>query len=468
MQNKSFLRLEDMGDVETLLSILSAIYEGIVVMARDSTIVYANPAYTRILGVPVSKVLGRKCSEIEPGVKCLEALKNQQPIHNHYEIVKSLGKHLLTDTTCIYSGGEFVGIANIFRDITEIVQLNNQIQKLQKYADNLEEQLCYYGRESLPEPFKEMVGKHPVFIQILKFAAQVAPTEATVLIEGESGVGKELLARAIHLSSPRKNKPFITINCAAIPETLFESELFGYEGGAFTGAKSGGKKGKFILAHEGTIFLDEVGELPFSTQAKLLRVLQNHEVDQIGSDRPFPVNARVIAATNRDLQKMVSEGKFRQDLYYRLNIFPIRIPPLREHPEDITLIANHFLGQFNNKYSKKLFFSNEVIQAFLSDSWPGNVRELENIVRHAVIIAKGPEIKLEDLPAYFTKRNNREKKNMINPLAQSPLRSYLNGAEKEALVEALRLSNNNRSKAMKMLGISRGTFYNKLRKYCLL
>lgn len=468
MQNKSFLKLEEMGDVETLLSILSAIHEGIVVMARDSTIVYANAAYTRILGVPVNRVLGRKCSEIEPGVKCLETLKTQEPIRNHYEIVKSVGKHLLTNTTCIYSGGEFVGVANLFRDITEIVQLKNEHHKLQKYANNLEEQLCYYGRESLPEAFGEMIGKHPVFIQTLKFAAQVAPTEATVLIEGESGVGKELLAKAIHMSSPRKDKPFVAINCAAIPETLFESEFFGYAGGAFTGAKSGGKKGKFLLAHEGTIFLDEVGELPLSTQAKLLRVLQNYEVDPIGSDKPFPVNVRIIAATNRDLQKMVVEGNFRQDFYYRLNMFPIRIPSLREHPEDITLLVDHLLSQFNKKYAKELVFSNEVIQAFLSDAWPGNIRELENIVRHAVIIAKGPGINLEELPLYFTKRIDGEKRDMINPEALSPLKSYLNEAEKDALMDVLRQSNNNRSKAMKMLGISRGTFYKKLRKYDLL
>lgn len=468
MKNRSFLKFEGLDDVETLSSILDAIHEAIVIMARDSTIVYANQAYTRILGVPVGRIIGRKLIDIEPTVKCLESLKTQQPIYGASHFVKSRGIHIMGDSTCIYSGDAFVGIAMVFRDVTEVVHLNKKLNNLQKYADTLKEQLDFYSRENLPETFREILGKHPGFVQALKLASQVAQTEATVLIEGESGVGKDLLAKAIHDSSLRKDKAFVAVNCAAIPETLFESELFGYAPGSFTGANLKGKKGKFLLAHEGTIFLDEVGELPHHMQAKLLRVLQNGEVDEIGSPNPVRINLRVIAATNQDLQQLISKGKFRQDLYYRLNIVPIYIPPLREHPQDILLLADHFLKEFNEKYHKQLNLDTDAVKLFLADYWPGNVRELQNVIRHAVIIANGSEITLEDLPPYFTKRF-RQGKGAANEASFSFPAEKISTANlaRDGFIRALQISNNNRSQAMKILGISRGTFYKKFKEYGL-
>lgn len=465
MKNKVFLRFKGLGYIETLLSILDSIHEAIVIMAKDSTVIYANQAYSRILNVPIAKILGKKMIDVDPTAPCLESLKTQEPIFDGSHYVKSRGVHIIGDTTCIYAGNTFIGVANIFRDVTAMVNLNKKLNSLQQHADNLKKHLDYYRCIDLPDAFKNIIGNHPKFIQTIKWASQVASTEATVLIEGESGVGKDLLARAIHDASLRRDKQFVSVNCAAIPETLFESELFGYVPGSFTGANIKGKKGKFFQANDGTIFLDEVGELPLHMQAKLLRVLQNGEVDVIGSNTPSTVNVRIIAATNQGLQNLVTKKKFRQDLFYRLNIVPITIPPLREHKEDIILLSEYFLRYFNEKHNKQLLFNDELMKLFLADNWPGNIRELQNVIRHAVIMAKGPEIKLEDLPPYLT---NRFKDNITKTAVHFPYSAESlspNIIDKDSFIKVLEESNNNRSKAMKTLGISRATFYKRFKKY---
>ncbi|MCL6447949.1 MAG: sigma 54-interacting transcriptional regulator [Armatimonadetes bacterium] len=443
-------------------SILDTLHEGVVVMAADSTIVYANPAYSRILGVPVNKVIGKKCCDIEPAAKCLQSLATKQPIKDQYEIVQSVGVPIVFSTNCLFHNGELIGICSVFRDISEIVSLNKKVAELKH-------QLNQYGRSSLPDSFAPLIGRHPSFVQALKLAAQVAPSETTVLIQGESGVGKELLARAIHQASRRKHKPFVTVNCAALPETLFESELFGYAGGAFTGAKAGGKQGKFHLADGGTLFLDEVGEIPLSLQAKLLRVLQEGEVERLGSVKPEKVNTRIIAATNADLEAMVARGAFRQDLFYRLNVICIRLPALREHPEDISLIAQAILEEINQVNNRNLAFSQEVMDLFTAYHWPGNVRELQNVIRHASLVAAERTIGVANLPSYLLERLSKQVHDQDSRAAiERALKLYTEGAEQEAIVEALRLANNNRSQAMDLLKISRRTFYKKLKKYNLL
>ncbi len=242
-----------------------------------------------------------------------------------------------------------------------------------------------------------IVGRSREILSVLDIVHRVAPTNATVLLRGESGVGKEVFARAIHFLSPRANKPFIAINCGAIPENLLEAELFGYEKGAFTGAYSS-KKGKFELANGGTIFLDEVGELPLHLQVKLLRVLQEKEIERLGSSKPVKVDVRIIAATNRDLESMVREGKFREDLYYRLNVVPIFIPPLRERREDIPVLAQHFLERFKKEYAKDVSISHEVMDALMNYEWKGNVRELQNVLERMVILDRDGTLTEEDLP----------------------------------------------------------------------
>ncbi len=459
---RPFLKLPAISEAEMFHSILDTLHEGVVVMAADSTIVYANPAYSRILGVPVNKVIGKKCSEIEPAAKCLKSLETKQPIKDQYEIVQSVGVPIIFSTNCLFHNGELIGICSVFRDISEIVSLNKKVAEL-KY------QLNQYGRSSLPDCFSVLIGRHPAFVQALKLAAQVAPSEITVLIQGESGVGKELLARAIHQASRRKDKPFVTVNCAALPETLFESELFGYTGGAFTGARAAGKQGKFHMADGGTLFLDEVGEIPLSLQAKLLRVLQEGEVERLGSVKPEKVNTRIIAATNADLEAMVAKGAFRQDLFYRLNVICIRLPALREHPEDIALIAQAILEEINQANNRSLSFSQEVLDLFASYNWPGNVRELQNVIRHASLVATERVISVANLPPYLLERLTKQFHDQDSQAAvERALKLYMEGAEQEAIREALRLANNNRSQAMDLLKISRRTFYKKLKKYNLL
>ena len=293
----------------------------------------------------------------------------------------------------------------------------------------------------------------------------VAPTEATVLISGESGTGKELVARALHSLSSRADKPFITVNCAALAENLLESELFGHEKGSFTGAERR-REGRFAQAHGGTLFLDEVGEMPLSIQAKLLRALQQGEVQRVGSDTQLMVDVRVLAATNRDLRLEVAQKRFREDLFFRLNVISVDVPPLRERAEDIPLLAAHFLEEFASRNRKAVRgFSAQALDTMLRYSWPGNVRELENAVERAVILCHGDLITGRELPSMLFSEAQVEERpaDLDASLAGLPL----DEVERRAIEETLRLAGDNKSEAARRLGITRATLHNKLRKYGL-
>ncbi len=254
-----------------------------------------------------------------------------------------------------------------------------------------------------------IVGRSEQILRVLDLVHRVAPTNATVLLRGESGVGKEVFAKAIHFLSPRANRPFITVNCGAIPESLLEAELFGYEKGAFTGAYTS-KKGKFELAQGGTIFLDEIGDLPLQLQVKLLRVLQEKEIERLGGTKPVKVDVRIISATNKDLESMVKRGEFREDLFYRLNVVPIFIPPLRERKEDIPVLAHHFVETFSKEYSKKVRLSQEALEAFMNYPWKGNVRELQNVIERMVILDTDGVLDRSDLPAELITERKAERR----------------------------------------------------------
>ncbi len=300
-----------------------------------------------------------------------------------------------------------------------------------------------------------IIGKASSMASIVKTVASVRDSESSVLIQGETGTGKEVIACNLHYSGKRYNKPFIAVNCAAIPKDLMESELFGYEKGAFTGAAAN-KAGKFELASEGTIFLDEIGELELSVQAKLLRVLQEREVERLGTNKKIKVNFRLISSTNRDLRKEVEAGRFREDLYYRINVIQIDVPPLRERSEDIPLLATEFLNAFSVRANKPLVFSDEVMDIFLNHEWPGNVRQLKNIIERAVVLAKGERITLHDLPSEFLLHcQDTRESNTVKPLKV---------LERQAINDALLLCGGNKSKAAKQLGISRKTFYKRLKE----
>lgn len=447
-------------DQALLFKILDNIQDVVLVLDSDTTIVYTNEAYAKILGVPVQKVLGRRLDTIEPNAASIEVLRSGVATHNQRYNLSSVSIDTIGSAFPLFEGNKVVGCVSIFKNISEVVALNRELQRTQGVANYLQDQLN--KREQLPLSFKEYVGQNNRLRETLELAAKVARTDSTILIRGESGVGKGVLAKAIHNSSRRKDKPLINVNCAAIPEALLESELFGYDEGAFSGAKKGGKLGKFELAHNGTIFLDEIGDMSLSMQAKLLRVLQERELERVGGNKTIKLNIRVIAATNRDLEKMIQDGGFRLDLYYRLNIVPLHLLPLRERKDDILTLADKFLTQFSEEADCELILSPQVASILQSYDWPGNVRELQNVLEHASVVRSGSQIQVQHLPAYL-----RPVTDSYQPVEDKPndLKDQVAKVERELIIAALEHCNNNRSNAIKELGISRRAFYAKLRRY---
>jgi len=327
-----------------------------------------------------------------------------------------------------------------------------------------------YNRKIVSDFFEEredfdpgFIGSTPAVDEIFRTVGKIAPTDSTVLITGETGVGKELIARALHLGSTRKGAPFIKVHCAAIPETLVESELFGFEKGAFTGAISP-KPGRFELADGGTLFLDEIGEIPLSVQVKLLAALQDRSFERVGGVKTRKIDIRIVAATNQNLHTMVNEGSFRPDLFYRLNVVPISIPPLRERKDDIPLQAKHFLEKFALRYEKMIeSIPDEIITAFLAYSWPGNTRELENAMERLVLLSDGPVLDSANMPAEIVTDGLPEPaedfKGRVGDAASA--------AEKHLIREALEKAAGNRTRAAEILGISRRTLYKKIKEYDL-
>jgi two-component system response regulator HydG len=310
----------------------------------------------------------------------------------------------------------------------------------------------------LREGFENIIGETQNLLDVLSVVKKVAPTDSTVLVLGESGTGKELIAEAIHVNSGRKNKPFVPINCGALPKDLQESELFGYVKGAFTGAATN-KKGLFEEANGGTIFLDELGEMELPMQVKLLRFLQDHKVFRIGDSKPIPVDVRVICATNKDLKKLIVEKKFREDLYYRVNVISLSLPPLRERKTDIPVLANYFVSKYAERFGKgDCYLSNAALEELMSYEWPGNIRELQNVIERSVILAEGSEIGSEHFPKDLTE----PKVNVANILQDQP---SLDELEKRYILETLKACHGNKVLTCERLGISTTTLWRKLKEY---
>ncbi len=336
-------------------------------------------------------------------------------------------------------------------DLTALLEKIENIERELEVEEDAEHVNSKIEEEPGPLPIK-IVAQSRAMKEVLSMARRVAKAPWTVLIRGETGTGKELIARLIHLLSPRKNSPFIEVNCAAIPETLFESELFGHEKGAFTGATSM-RKGRFELAHRGTLFLDEVGELPINLQPKLLRAIQEKKISRVGSERDIEIDVRLIAATNRDLKQMVENGQFREDLYYRLNVLEIEIPPLRQRKEDIPALVEFFLEKYK---LGPIRFSPEAMDVIIKYPFPGNVRELEHIIQRTVTLARGPVIKPSDLPPEL-RRHQAE--------TQGSLNERLEALEKEMILSALEKANWVQTKAAEQLGISERVLRYKMNKH---
>ena len=392
------------------------------------------------------------------------------------------GKKIAFIAVPIKVGGKVIGVLSADREVTKRESLDDYTRFLNMVATliansyslerKVEEEKKALEREKrdleteLRRIYEDLhvegiVGRSREILEVLDIVHRVAPTNATVLLRGESGVGKEVFARAIHFLSPRAGKPFIAVNCGAIPENLLEAELFGYEKGAFTGAYTT-RKGKFELANGGTLFLDEIAELPLHLQVKLLRVLQEKEIERLGGTKPIKVDVRIIAATNRDLESMVKEGKFREDLYYRLNVVPIFIPPLRERKEDIPVLVQHFLERFKKEYNKEVKLSHEVLDAFMEYEWRGNVRELQNVLERMVILDTDGVLTREDLPPELRK----EPKRPTNKGAHTDGKTEsIWDVERRLIEEALEKSGYVIKKAAELLGMTPRQVSYRIQKY---
>jgi len=390
-----------------------------------------------------------------PGLTGLELLRAAKAIMPDVDVILLTAFGTVEEAVKAMKDGAYDFLTKPFRR----EQLIKLIDKALERRDLIEQNRALKKQLEDLRAKGQMIGASPIWRRMMTLVEQVADSSATILIQGESGTGKELVARTIHERSARRNGPFVAVNCAALPETLLESELFGYEKGAFTGA-AGRKEGRFELASAGTLFLDEVADLSLVTQPKILRVLQEGEFERLGGTRTLQVDVRIVAATNRDLSDMVKDKRFREDLYYRLNVITVRVPPLREHPEDIRLLAQHYLRVYSAKNGRKLeAFSNEAIARLESYAWPGNVRELENLVERSVLLARKDRIDAEDLPEEVmgVKRPPRD---AILELVGTPLADI----EERLLDETLRITGGNKTQAAELLGIDVRTVARKLER----
>lgn len=428
------------------IAILDSINEGVFTVNPGWRITAFNRAAERITGVPREVAIGQPCCEVFRASICetrcalRSTMDTGQPVVNSTAYI--LNQHgrripiristaLLKDDT-----GQVVGGVETFQDLTQVEQLKKELQA--RYT------------------FEDIVGRSPAMTRLFDILPQIAESSSTVLLEGASGTGKELFARAIHNLSGRKRKPFVAVNCGALPDTLLESELFGYKAGAFTDAKRD-KPGRFVLAQGGTAFLDEIGDISNAMQVRLLRVLQERVVEPLGAVEAVPVDVRVVAATNKDLAQLVSDGVFREDLYYRIRVIHLKLPSLKQRREDIPLLVDHFVSKFNHLQGKDIAgVSEEVMGRLLEHPFPGNVRELENVVEHAFALCRGGLIELNHLPPELRPSDS------VRHAPTEPL--SLEAMERLLITEALDRRKGNRKQAAADLGIDTSTLYRKIQR----
>ncbi|RFU70895.1 PAS domain S-box protein [Peribacillus saganii] len=489
---------QDVRDWKNLLetnseleSIIYNSHDGILVADGEGNTIRVSPGSERHFGISSEELLGRNCTELEkagifkPSV-ILKVLEEKGPVTIYQET--RTGKVLLTTGNPIYNeNGKITRVICNSRDVTELsklrVQLKEQEGKVQRYESELWE---LRKKETVIDGFIAHSKKMKNIISLLH---RVAVFDSNVLITGESGTGKEVIAKSVHSLSLRNTGPFIKVNCGAIPENLLESELFGYETGAFTGAKKGGKPGYFELANNGTIFLDEIGEMPHSLQAKLLQVIQDKTIQRVGGTKTISINFRLIAATNRDLFQMVNKGEFREDLYYRLNVINIIVPPLREREEDIPFLAQYFIDKFNSQYNLEKKIDAKTMNLLCSYEWPGNVRQLQNVIERLIVLTNDQQIRVMDAydllgnlfgnPAYINNWDNEmgtvkieesEEEYLINRISkwendqQWDLQNILKEVEQHFIKKALHKYKTTR-KAAKYLEMSQPTLVRRLKNH---
>ncbi|WP_066157021.1 sigma-54 interaction domain-containing protein [Halalkalibacter krulwichiae] len=447
--------------LDYLKALISTSSDAIVIINSSGVVKYWSPQAEEIYGIPLNDIQNKKLSDFfkKDSLKLLEILKTREPVFNVYHQPRK-DKHVLISSSPVFDqSGTLIGAISIDQDITNTVKLNEKLTLTTTQLQKIKQQ---YKMQEQIGPFSDIKGTSPALKNVKALANKIAKTDATVLVHGESGVGKELFAQGIHEASLRKDQPFTAINCGAIPEALFESEFFGYEKGSFTGAYKDGKAGKVEMANGGTLFLDEIGTLPIDMQVKLLRVLQEREVTRIGGNKPINVNIRIVAATNSDLKEMVQKGLFREDLYYRLNVVTLSIPPLRERIEDIPLLVKGFIHEFSIRYQKETpQLLDSAIEMFINYHWPGNIRELRNVVERITILTDKSHIHAEDITSIFPAQITE------NDIDRDGLAQEKALLEKERIEEVLIETYGNKSAAAKKLGISRVSLYNKIKQYSI-
>ncbi|MGG0790901.1 sigma 54-interacting transcriptional regulator [Peribacillus simplex] len=456
-----------------LNEVINSSFDGIVISDKDGIIIHQNPSYEQITGLSAKDCIGRSLKDlVDEGVidasASLKALKENKEVTILQKI--NTGAIVLVSAAPIRNkNGEIEKIVNNVRDLTQLNTLEAEIQHLEKQNKQINEELEILKEQN--DPKLSIIAHSDIMKDALDRALRVAQIDSGVLIQGASGVGKEKIVELIHRHSFRKDYPLIKINCGAIPESLLESELFGYESGSFTGANQKGKAGLFEAANHGTIFLDEIGEMPLQLQVKMLRVLQEHEITRVGGTKTIPVDIRIIAATHRDLSEMITNGEFREDLYYRLNIIPIKIPPLKERKEDIIPLIYHFLNHINHKYGINRKFSNDALNAFTNYEWPGNVRELQNLVERIALMSQNPEIDLNDLQKELRFHDNLqfslETSPSDSPKSSSnvePLKDLLESFEAKIIRDTVKNFPSIR-KAATALKVDQSTLVRKMQKY---
>jgi PAS domain S-box-containing protein len=431
--------------------------DAIIIVDKNALITMISKSYCDFMGITEENALGKHVTDIVENTRMHIVLQTGEAENAQLQSIK--GSYMVASRIPIIKKGEVIGVIGkvLFRNVKELNNLYSKIKNMKKELETYKVQLKELNTATYS--FEDIIGSSEAISSAKSLASKAAQTHSNVLILGESGTGKELFAHAIHLASDRLYAPFVKVNCGAIPSALLESELFGYEGGAFTGAKKEGKIGKFELADGGTIFLDEIGDMPLHMQVKLLRAIQEKEVEKIGSIGSKKIDIRIIAATNKNLEKSMHEGSFRQDLYYRLNVVTIHIPALRERTDDISLIANYLIKKISKDLNKKVIGISKDAEHYLENHlWEGNIRELENVLERAInVIADSNIICPVDLPDEITGKMGSK---VIKSLEETIMAS-----EKQAIIDALQAANGNKTKAAKTLEIGRTSLYEKIQKY---
>ena len=455
---------------EELKELLNYYYGNIFVVDGKGKIIYANASAAESVGSTIDDITGKNCQEMEmegyyDKSVALDAIRKKKRVLSVYKT--RIGLNVVCSANPILDEcGNVTRVVVFSQDEALMREIMNDVEEERKKNISIQQTLSYIQEKMACQ---NIVSSSPEMERLFKMLLNVARTDTTVTIYGESGTGKEVLANFVHQNSMRSNKPFIPINCAAIPAELMEAEFFGYEKGSFTGANREGKAGLFEMADHGTIFLDELGEMPLSLQSKLLRVLESGEVKRIGSSKTIKTDVRIIAATNRNLTKMVDEKTFREDLYYRLNVIPVNIPPLRERPEDIEALSEHFLNEFNRKYGRNVEISEDVLNKFKKYSWPGNIRELKNeIERYVVTEGQVSSVlndnirhSMTDVNIKFT--NSNISKNIT--VKNIPLKEVMDRYEIEYIRHVIDDCEGVMTEAAKRLGIHRSALYKKIDKF---